>query len=74
MKPMCRRANPDEETTDWRAVCGKTASTVRRAGRARALSDSYAKIKRMVKGWECHYVIRGNVAISFLGRMLMGLY
>ena len=37
MKPMCRRANPDEETTDWRAVCGKTASTVRRAGRARAL-------------------------------------
>jgi hypothetical protein len=39
---MCRRANPDEETTDWRAVCGKTASTVRRAGRARALSDPYA--------------------------------
>src|SRR5262249_46201958 len=24
---------PDEETTDWRAVCGKTARTVRRAGR-----------------------------------------
>src|SRR5262245_13573945 len=42
MKPMCRRANPDEETTDWRAVCGKTASTVRRAGRASALSDPYA--------------------------------
>src|SRR5262245_24218940 len=41
MKPMGRRANPDEETTDWRAVCGKTASTVRRAGRARALSDPY---------------------------------
>jgi hypothetical protein len=39
---MCRRANPDEETTDWRAVCGKTASTVRRAGRARALSDPYS--------------------------------
>ena len=33
MKPVCRRANPDEETTDWRAVCGKTARTVRRAGR-----------------------------------------
>ena len=33
MKPVCRRANPDEETTDWRAVCGRTACTVRRAGR-----------------------------------------
>ncbi len=28
------RAHPDEETTDWRAVCGRTARTVRRAGRA----------------------------------------
>jgi hypothetical protein len=28
-----RRANPDEETTDWRAVCGRTARTVRREGR-----------------------------------------
>src|SRR3989338_4027699 len=28
------RDNPDEETTDWRAVCGKTARTVRREGRA----------------------------------------
>ena len=28
------RANPDEETTNWRAVCGKTARTVRREGRA----------------------------------------
>jgi hypothetical protein len=41
MKPMCRRANPDEETTNRRAVCGRTACTVRRAGRARALSDPY---------------------------------
>jgi len=24
---------PDEETSDWRAVCGRTARTVRRAGR-----------------------------------------
>jgi len=32
-KPMPRRANPDEETTDWRAVCGRTARTVRREGR-----------------------------------------
>jgi hypothetical protein len=35
------RANPDEETTDWRAVCGRTARTVRRAGTARAVSDPY---------------------------------
>ena len=38
---MWRRANPDEETTDRRAVCGRTACTVRRAGRATALSDPY---------------------------------
>ena len=40
---MLWQANPDEETTDWRAVCGRTARTVRRAGRARALSDPYQK-------------------------------
>ena len=27
------RDTPDEETNDWRAVCGKTARTVRREGR-----------------------------------------
>ena len=26
------RANLDEDTTNWRAVCGRTARTVRRAG------------------------------------------
>ncbi|MDP2834558.1 MAG: hypothetical protein Q8Q28_14915, partial [Pseudomonadota bacterium] len=29
------------ETTNWRAVCGRTARTVRREGRARALSYPY---------------------------------
>ena len=38
---LCQRANPDEETTDWRAVCGRTARTVRRAGTARAVPDPY---------------------------------
>ena len=33
MKPISRRANPHEETTDWGAECGKIARTVRRAGR-----------------------------------------
>src|SRR5262245_25235613 len=41
IQPGSWRANPDEETTDWRAVCGRTARTVRRAGRAKALSDPY---------------------------------
>ncbi len=31
---------PDEETSNWRAVCGRTARTVRRAGRRR-LPDPY---------------------------------
>jgi hypothetical protein len=41
LKPLSWRANPDEETTDWRAVRGRTAHTVRRAGRALALPDPY---------------------------------
>ncbi len=41
LKPTRPRANPDEETADWRAVCGRTARTVRRAGRALALPDPY---------------------------------
>jgi hypothetical protein len=28
-------------TTDWRAVCGRTARTVRRAGRESSLLDPY---------------------------------
>jgi len=36
-----RRDTPDEETTDWRAVCGKTARTVRRAGKATTFPDPY---------------------------------
>ena len=35
------QADPDEETTDWRAVCGRTARTVRRAGTAQAVPDPY---------------------------------
>src|SRR6266496_3355341 len=41
LQPGSWRANPDEETTDWRAVCGRTARTVRRAGTAKAVSDPY---------------------------------
>ena len=41
LQPGSWRANPDEETTDWRAVCGRTARTVRRAGTAKAVPDPY---------------------------------
>src|SRR5262245_51773773 len=40
-RPGNQRDGLDEETTDWRAVCGKTARTVRRAGSARADPDPY---------------------------------
>ena len=33
LKPIRKRADPDEETIDGRAVCGRTARTVRREGR-----------------------------------------
>ena len=35
-QPAIKRDAPDEETNDWRAVCGRTASTVRREGRRQA--------------------------------------
>ncbi|EQD75204.1 hypothetical protein B1A_04083, partial [mine drainage metagenome] len=35
------RANPDEETTDWRARRGKTAHRVRREGTVIAVSYPY---------------------------------
>src|SRR5882757_1075446 len=44
-RPSSRRDTPDEETGDWRAVCGRTARTVRRAGRANILPDPYQKYR-----------------------------
>ena len=43
MKLMLRRANPERETADWRAVCGRTACTVWRAGRTSVLPDPYLR-------------------------------
>jgi hypothetical protein len=59
------RDTPDEETTDWRAVCGKTARPVRRAGRAKTLSDPYrlARGKKGVDGRD----ERGHDGGSILG-------
>src|SRR3982074_1578302 len=39
--PGNQRDSLDEETTDWRAVCEKTARTVRRAGLVQADPDPY---------------------------------
>src|SRR5215471_16224964 len=58
-KPMGGHANPDEETTDWRAVCGRTACTVRRAGRARALSDPYLIIEAGMFCLRCGFTTEG---------------
>lgn len=40
-QPTALRDIPDQETINCRAVCGRTAHTVRRAGRAKALPDPY---------------------------------
>ena len=44
---------PDEKTTDWRAACGRTARTVRRAGRihpSRPLSSTCVP-----QNWEVYF-------------------
>src|ERR1700674_5804689 len=42
-RPINRRANPDVETTDWRALRGKTAHRVRREGTVIAVSYPYTR-------------------------------
>src|SRR6516164_3627581 len=39
-------------TTDWRAVCGRTARTVRRAGTAKAVPDPYRALM-----WRLHWAL-----------------
>lgn len=41
LNSTARLANPDEETTNWRARCGKTAHRVRREGAVIAVPYSY---------------------------------
>jgi len=52
------RADHDVETTDWRAVCGRTARTVRRAGRAKALPDPYrgVDVNLMALDLSCYFL------------------
>ena len=55
---MFWRANLDEATTNWRAVCGRTARTVRRAGRAHAFPTPIGTSYRFV--WK--------IAVSYFQR------
>src|SRR5207249_6874599 len=45
-RPISRRANPDEETTDWRARRGRTAHRVRREGTAITVPYPYSRYSR----------------------------
>ena len=50
-KPINWRANPDEETTDWRARRGKTAHRVRREGTVKAVLYPYPT-RTMANGYK----------------------
>ena len=41
MKPILVSSNPSLETTDWKAVCGRTARTVWREGGLNSISPPY---------------------------------
>ena len=64
-QPGSLRDTLDEETTDWRAVCGKTARTVRRAGRASTLPDPYrsTRLRGEHEGERCLKRISKEIAI-----------
>jgi len=51
---MPRRANHDVETTDWKAVCGRTARTVWREGRASAFPYPYQESQCHLWGDKMH--------------------
>ena len=57
-----RRVNPDEVTTDWRAVCERTARTVRRAGTAKAVPDPY-QVKTGPRPKECRVTEDATLAV-----------
>ena len=59
---MLWQANPDEEITDWRAVCGRTARTVRREGKARAFL--YPIMQCSIWHWVMGSRLRGNDSAS----------
>src|SRR5450631_3112688 len=50
-QPAIKRDAPDEETNDRRAVCGRTASTVRREGRRRAFPTPIVFLLCEAKTW-----------------------
>ena len=60
-KPINWRANPVEETTDWRARRGKTAYRVRREGTVKAVPYPYHT-------WYGLRTIRRSTAVPFIRR------
>ena len=61
--PLRRRDTPDVETNDWRAVCGRTARTVRRAGKGYTPSRPLSR-----QGLKCQ--LRGIGSASFTVAMV----
>src|SRR2546426_12257687 len=49
-RAISRRANPDEETTDWRARRGRTAHRVRREGTAITVPYPYSSDRNPATG------------------------
>ena len=58
------------KTTDWRAVCGRTACTVRRAGRTSVLPDPYHdRVERLARAIAMRLVIAWRIMLmTLLGR------
>lgn len=69
-KPMLRRVDPERVTADWRAVCGRTACTVRRAGRTSVLPDPYVRPRGRristvkVRVGECHIFVAESNCVA----------
>jgi hypothetical protein len=64
-KPIARRANPDVETTDWRARRGRTAQRVRREGTANAVSYPY-----LTRSFRNSAAFGKRIEYWIIGRML----
>src|ERR1700730_12818751 len=70
-QPAIKRDAPDEETDDWRAVCGRTASTVRREGRRRAFPTpivlaEHAVLKTWMAGTSPAMTMSGRDRIALM--------
>src|SRR3984957_993814 len=59
---------PDVETSNWRAVCGKTASTVRREGRRKPSLPPITGVERLLAHHQSHNLVcAGFARVPFSG-------